>query len=240
MSDPPLHDFKALRAWERPPGRSAADDFALLAKCTTYIEFQRYATGAVLGKVAEFVYGDFELEGNQDNGWWFTTERWRMLVHMNRCGLVTLEAEEGDETAFEPAVDAWYEGRGLLAHNKYVHLCFLCPARHVDALQRAMDAARLIMVHGPVVPGVTYGRRWPQLHWVKTFVDGDRIEQSPVAPWPIEEVENPPPQACLRDVRNCIVFDPFANRTAHGPGGVFRELVRFLKGSALREEFGRW
>src|SRR6476646_9409062 len=93
----PLHTFMELTVWNRPDNRQVHQDWQLLQQADSYKKLVRYMTAAVLGKVAQPVYGDYDVKGNTDNNWWFNSDRWRLLVLINRYGLVTFSAQEGME-----------------------------------------------------------------------------------------------------------------------------------------------
>jgi hypothetical protein len=233
----PLHNFLKLATWHRSPSRTVKADWYLLADCNTYGKLVRYMTAAVLGKVGQPVYGDFDIDNNTDNHWWFNSERWRLIVRINRYGIVTINANEGNESMNALQTDFGLS-KGILWQDERVILFFLCPHQHFAAMRQFMESRHFFVSSTP------YGQEnlGHQRLFNSAFTkDGKTMNngQGTSSPWPYDRITTISlPQASIENTTSVCIVDPKSNRLAHDKSGLFTVLAEYLATSELRKEYG--
>ena len=233
----PLHTFIKLATWQRPADRTIEHDWSLLAHCNTYGKLVRYMTAAVLGKLAQPVYGDYDINDTTDNHWWFHSDRWRLLVAINRYGLVTINANEGEETIDESPTD-YMLGQGYLWHDQRVTLFFICPAAQYRALQQHMQSKYFFVDAVPHDKTDDIHMRMYASSFRQNAVT-EMTRDGTSSPWPYNEMTViPMPKTAIQDTVSVCLVDPKSNRPATSSSGLFTVLVDYLRTSALRREFG--
>lgn len=77
------------------------EDIQAFLDCETLEELQSLSVKVVKGEIRAPNYGFDEVEGNSDNHWWGKGPRWELLVKINEAGIITLNAEEGEEIPYQ-------------------------------------------------------------------------------------------------------------------------------------------
>jgi len=215
-------------------------DIDAFKNCSSFDEMVTLMTKAVkmemLSPTSMFLY-DPQIDKYGDSNWWGASNRWKLLVRINESGVVTTNANEGEETAYE-----WDDDKNEIANNYRCQLSFII--QRDEKGKRLIDGLKsdgFVIQQGKVdAERPKKGQeRVPMTMFTNVATGEDDVHSSAAVSahfnieareeW-IDSFNDEFRQWLLTECDFFWVRDPFFNRPADHPTGLFSRILFHVTG----------
>ena len=215
------------------------NDELLFSKCVNYKTLVYLMTSVLMGKISSPIYNFIPLHKKiSENYWWFTTEKWRLIRNINSMGVITLCTEEGHELDGLNNISKFWRKNGVVAQNFRISLTCICPRFMYDLIHKSLlEKGFLIFKDQGNSYSVQNESKYKVCLSENIYNDGKLKTLSNMSTYY---------QNISKDVLNChlnekmveylekitieiIVVDPFWNRKADSPDGLYTIFHNIIK-----------